>query len=128
MSSMTAHQKSAGLSEVKVRVVNTKGDPETDPRNEMPELGFRDYWYPVASERKVPRKKPMRVKMLGEDLALFRGATGIAVISNWCPHRGASLAQGKYHYPGTISCPYHGWTFDEHGECKAVLSEGPGEL
>ena len=133
MSSTTAHGNGTstspvGTSEVKVRVVNSKGDPETDPRREMPELGFRDYWYPVTSERKVPRKKPMRVKLLGDDLAVFRGATGIAVISNWCPHRGASLAQGKCHYPGTISCPYHGWTFDEHGDCKAVLSEGPGEL
>ena len=28
-------------------------------------------------------------------------------------------------FPGFITCFYHGYTFDEHGECVAVLGEGP---
>ncbi len=112
----------------KVRVVNRGGDAHADPRDEIPEIGFRNYWYPVTSQRKVKRRKPTRVTLLGEDLCVFRGASGIAVISNWCPHRGASLSQGVCHFVGTVSCPYHGWTFDESGQVKAVLSEGPGDL
>lgn len=32
---------------------------------------------------------------------------------------------GKRHFPGTISCGYHGWTFDTQGNCVAALNEGP---
>src|SRR5438034_4662672 len=42
-----------------------------------------------------------------------------------CPHRNASLSLGTSHYPGTLTCPYHGWTFNTRGELVAVLSEGP---
>ena len=35
------------------------------------------------------------------------------------------MGDGHCHYSGTISCPYHGWTFDETGNCVAVLGEGP---
>jgi phenylpropionate dioxygenase-like ring-hydroxylating dioxygenase large terminal subunit len=112
----------------RVRVVHRGGDPAGDPRREIPELGFREYWYPVISARKVRRRRPQRVTLLGDELCVFRGTTGIAVISNWCPHRGASLSQGLCHFAGTVSCPYHGWTFDETGACRAVLSEGPGDL
>jgi phenylpropionate dioxygenase-like ring-hydroxylating dioxygenase large terminal subunit len=113
---------------INFRVFHSASDPASDPRREIPELGFRNYWYPVATASKVPRRKPLQAKILGDDLCIFRGKTGIAVISNWCPHRGASLSGGKCHYEGTVSCPYHGWTFDERGECLAVLSEGPAKL
>ena len=32
---------------------------------------------------------------------------------------------GDCHFEGTISCPYHGWTFDGDGNVLAVLPEGP---
>lgn len=128
-----SHAEVTGLQDeerdtVNVRVVHTSSDPESDPRREIPVLGFRDYWYPVVSERKVPRRKPLYVKLLGDELCVFRGKTSVAVVSDRCPHRGASLSGGKCHYSGTVSCPYHGWTFDETGACKAVISEGPGDI
>jgi nitrite reductase/ring-hydroxylating ferredoxin subunit len=63
--------------------------------------------------------------MLDEDLVFFRGKDGrVAALSNVCPHRGGSLMRGDCHYPGTVACPYHGWVFNERGDCVAVLSEG----
>jgi len=111
-----------------IRVVHNGEDADSDPRREIPVLGFRDYWYPVISARKVPRKKPLYLKILGDELCIFHGESGIAIVSDRCPHRGASLSDGKCHYQGTVSCPYHGWTFDEFGTVKAVLSEGPGDI
>lgn len=91
----------------------------------IPELGLKQYWYPVLSAGKV-RNKPVGTKILGEDLVFFRGKDGqVVAASNTCPHRGGSLMHGDCHYRGTVACPYHGWVFDEHGECVAVLSEGP---
>src|ERR1044071_3076049 len=95
-------------------------------RDQLPALGFRNYWYP-AIEAKSVRRKPVQVKLLGDDVALFRNpATGkIHAFADRCPHRGALLSHGRIYYPGTLSCPYHGWTFDTAGKLVAVLSEGP---
>jgi phenylpropionate dioxygenase-like ring-hydroxylating dioxygenase large terminal subunit len=63
--------------------------------------------------------------LLGREIVFFRGKSGdVAALTNWCPHRNASLAQGKCLFAGTITCPYHGLTFDERGEAKAFLGEG----
>jgi len=113
---------SAGQS--RVAVVYSGQPGSADPRGEMPVLGFRDYWYPVIGVEKL-RRHPVRVQLLGEQLCVFKGKSGPTVLSDICPHRGASLSGGRCNYAGTVSCPYHGWTFDERGECVAVLSEGP---
>jgi phenylpropionate dioxygenase-like ring-hydroxylating dioxygenase large terminal subunit len=98
-----------------------------DIRPLIPKLGLRDYWYPVIADGKVGWRKPVKVSLLGEDLCLFRGATGaVAAIHDVCPHRGARLSEGDCHYRGTVACPYHGWVFDESGKNTMVLSEGPG--
>ena len=96
-----------------------------DPRHEIPVLGFQDYWYPVMPIDKIKKRQPTNVRLLGVDLCVFRGRTGPAAVSDVCPHRGVSLSQGDCHFAGTVSCPYHGWTFDEDGELIAILSEGP---
>ena len=96
-----------------------------DPRHEIPVLGFQDYWYPVMPINKIKKRQPTNVRLLGVDLCVFRGRTGPAAVSDVCPHRGVSLSQGDCHFAGTVSCPYHGWTFDEDGELIAILSEGP---
>jgi nitrite reductase/ring-hydroxylating ferredoxin subunit len=97
-----------------------------DRRDLIPKLGLREYWYPALPQKQVGRKKPVRMKLLGEEITFFRGKDGqVKAIWDVCPHRGGSLAHGDCHFPGTISCPYHGWTFDETGECVAVLAEGP---
>jgi nitrite reductase/ring-hydroxylating ferredoxin subunit len=97
-----------------------------DIRAQIPPLGLRNYWYPAVPERRVGRRRPRKVRLLGEELCLFRGATGaVAAIQDVCPHRGARLSEGDCHYRGTVACPYHGWVYDESGKNVAVLSEGP---
>jgi nitrite reductase/ring-hydroxylating ferredoxin subunit len=95
-------------------------------RDQIPALGYRNYWYPAVASKEV-RGKPVQVKLLGSDVALFRDAeTGkVHAFEDRCPHRGALLSQGRIYYPGTLTCPYHGWTFDTSGKLVAVLSEGP---
>jgi nitrite reductase/ring-hydroxylating ferredoxin subunit len=66
---------------------------------------------------------PQAVRVLGEDLVLFRDPE-----DNWvwsagaCPHRGTSLEYGDIE-DGGIRCPYHGWLFNVRGQCL----EMPGE-
>ena len=113
-----------GVADRALRVVHT-GASRADPRTEIPVLGYREYWYPLVSLSRLKRRRPQRVKLLGDELCVFRGKSGPAVLTDICPHRGARLSAGRCHYAGTVSCPYHGWTFAEGGECVAALSEGP---
>jgi len=99
----------------------------TDWRKQIPAEGLREYWYPAVQTKKVGRRRPVGVRLLGENLVFFRDRAGkIVALKDLCPHRGSKLSQGVCHFPGTISCPYHGWTYDAHGKCVAAFVEGPG--
>ena len=97
-----------------------------DIRHLIPRLGLRNYWYPAIPARRVGSRNPIQVKMLGDVICFFRGESGkVAAISDVCPHRGALISEGTCHFKGTVSCPYHGWVFNEQGKNVAVLGEGP---
>jgi phenylpropionate dioxygenase-like ring-hydroxylating dioxygenase large terminal subunit len=100
--------------------------PELDLRQLIPKLGLTEYWHPAIRDREVGSKKPVFLKMLGQDLCLFRGQSGkVAALANACPHRGAMLADGDCTFRGFLTCFYHGFTFDERGQCVAAIGEGP---
>lgn len=92
---------------------------------DLPLLGFRNYWYPLIESRRVGRR-PVSVRVLGEDIVLFPGeGNKAAALVDRCPHRGTMLSRGRILFPGTLSCGYHGWTYNEKGECVAAIVEGP---
>jgi len=101
------------------------GASQVGPFDYCPKLGFREYWYPAIEARKV-RHRPVYLKMLGDDLVCFRDRAGkVVALSDWCPHRGARLSLGVCEFEGTVTCPYHGYTFDGAGQCVAGLIERP---
>jgi phenylpropionate dioxygenase-like ring-hydroxylating dioxygenase large terminal subunit len=80
---------------------------------------FRQYWIPVtpAADIKEPGGKPIRVKLLGENLVLFRARNGkVGLVGAFCPHRLGPLFFGRVEEDG-IRCPYHGWKFAPGGQC-----------
>tara|TARA_R110000787_G_scaffold32371_2_gene85648 strand:+ start:608 stop:1783 length:1176 start_codon:yes stop_codon:yes gene_type:complete len=94
---------------------------------DLPELGFRNYWYPVLASWRL-RRRPKAVKLLGEDVVLYRDGGKVYALKDQCAHRGARLSRGKclYRGSGTLSCPYHGWTYSgDTGRVVAKLMEGP---
>ena len=96
-----------------------------DRRQLIPELGLKEYWYPAIEDKKV-KNKPIGLMIMKEQIVFFRGKDGqVKALWNVCPHRGGSLMHGDCHFEGTISCPYHGWTYDGDGNVLAVLPEGP---
>jgi 5,5'-dehydrodivanillate O-demethylase len=69
--------------------------------------------------------KPTPVRILGEDLVLFRDGSGRpGLIGVRCPHRGASFEYGRIR-PDGIECCYHGWRFDVAGNCLDQPAEPP---
>jgi phthalate 4,5-dioxygenase len=83
---------------------------------------FRCYWIAVGTTREL-RDIPQAVRVLGEDLVLFRDPDGkIGLLGLHCPHRGTSLEYGDVE-DGGIRCPYHGWLFNVEGECLQQPAE-----
>lgn len=95
------------------------------PGTPMGEL-LRRYWHPVAMSEQMEGRWTKRVRILGEDLVLFRDRSGtLGLIGEACPHRRASLAYGIPTEDG-IRCPYHGWKFDGSGRCLEQPNEPDG--
>ncbi|MEK7356222.1 MAG: Rieske 2Fe-2S domain-containing protein [Bdellovibrionota bacterium] len=73
-------------------------------------------WYPFCQTKELG-SKPVRRKILGRELVAFRSESGrVAVMDAYCSHMGADLGNGCIKGE-TISCPYHGWTYGQDGQC-----------
>jgi phthalate 4,5-dioxygenase oxygenase subunit len=79
---------------------------------------LRSYWQPIATaEEMPPGGDPMPIRILSEDLVLFRDPDDrLGLIGLHCPHRGTDLSYGRVE-DGGIRCLYHGWVFDVNGKC-----------
>ena len=80
---------------------------------------MRRYWLPAAFANTIPEPggAPQRVRLLGENLVLFRDGKGrLGLVDERCPHRTASLYFGRNEDAG-LRCAYHGLQFDVDGNC-----------
>lgn len=75
----------------------------------------RGAWHPVAVAEGVGA--PVGVKVLGEDVVLWRGREELHAWQDLCVHRGVKLSLGSVVDGCQLRCPYHGWTYDESGRC-----------
>ncbi|MDP9360606.1 MAG: Rieske 2Fe-2S domain-containing protein [Acidobacteriota bacterium] len=83
----------------------------------------RDQWYAILESRRV-RQKPIALRRVGSDLVLWRDSSGqVVCFPDRCPHRGAKLSLGVVR-DGCIECPYHGFIFDETGQCTFIPANG----
>jgi phenylpropionate dioxygenase-like ring-hydroxylating dioxygenase large terminal subunit len=86
---------------------------------------LRRYWHPVAISSEVTAR-PKRVRILGEDLIVFRDKKGRpGLVYPRCMHRGTTLFYGKVEDEG-IRCCYHGWLFAVDGTCLQQPCEPDG--
>ena len=101
-----------------------KNITEVGPGTPMGEL-LRRYWHPIGLIGDATAT-PKKVRVLGEDLILFRNLSGQpGLIYPHCMHRGTSLFYGKVDATG-IRCCYHGWKFDAAGHCLDQPCEPDG--
>ena len=93
-------------------------------------------WYIVAESGELRTEKPLAVRFWGQDLALYRGESGKAILMDaYCPHMGTHLTagdsavivtSGKQIEGDSIRCPYHGWRYGPDGHCDDIpYSDGP---
>ena len=97
-------------------------------------------WFMIATEKQINTGKPLAVRFLGRDFALYRGlASGrVVLLDAYCPHMQTHLAaknttsyvvidNGGTNIVGDdIVCPYHAWRFGPDGKCTEIpYHDGP---
>jgi len=80
---------------------------------------LRGCWQPVAYAHALG-DAPLRVRLLGEDLVLWRDSAGVPhALRDLCIHRGTALSLGRV-IGDRLMCPYHGWQYGSDGICKLI--------
>src|SRR5262245_37926513 len=80
---------------------------------------LRRYWMPFAAVSELEDRPIKPVRLLGEDLVLYRDRRGtFGLLDRHCAHRRADLSYGIVEDCG-LRCHYHGWLYGETGQCLA---------
>ena len=66
----------------------------------------------VGRVEDLPEGRGATVELLnGKELALYNVGGHFYAVENFCPHKGAPLADGNL-YGHAVECDWHGWRFD----------------
>jgi 5,5'-dehydrodivanillate O-demethylase oxygenase subunit len=96
---------------------------QTGPNTDMGRL-LRRFWQPVATSQSVNPGAARPLRVMGEDLTLYRGDSGRAyIVAGRCAHRLTQLHTG-WVQGEEIRCMYHGWKYGGSGQCTEAPAEG----
>lgn len=79
----------------------------------------RDCWYMVGWDRDFAEGAVVPVRILGQDVAVWRSDGAIQALEDRCPHRAAPLSLGQCE-GASLRCLYHGLLFAGDGRCTQV--------
>jgi 5,5'-dehydrodivanillate O-demethylase len=84
---------------------------------------LRRFWHPIQRAEELAAGAAKPIKVMSERFTLYRGTGGTPhVVGFRCPHRGTQLSAGWVE-GDCIRCMYHGWLFDESGQCTEQPAE-----
>ena len=84
---------------------------------------FRRFWIPVARLEDVAPGRTKPIQLLNEKFTLYRGETGTPhLVGYYCAHRSTQMSTGWVE-GDCIRCFYHGWKYDENGNCVEQPAE-----
>jgi pheophorbide a oxygenase len=128
-------------------IVNPTDDDDTEEDDKQQEKirPFHQNWWPVTTLDAIDPTRPNAVKLLGMDLVLYQSSDNEwSCLEDRCAHRFAPLSEGRVidstsgkdnsaddgSSSSSISssnttmkhlqCAYHGWEFNNDGECQKV--------
>lgn len=101
-----------------------KQDTELKPQklfNQVRTLGINpNHWYPVGWADQLKPGQLKKVTLWLQDMVVMRSqAGGLSVLENACLHKGVELHLGEVK-GNCVVCPYHGWEFDQQGQCTRI--------
>ena len=79
---------------------------------------FNRVWLYVAHETEIPNPGDFVARMMSDaPIVVVRCDDGsIAVLLNSCRHRGVKVCRVDSGSAKKFVCPYHGWSYDQHGK------------
>ncbi len=85
---------------------------------------IKNYWYLICPASEI--KNQIITKTLhGQKIIIFRNKEGnLAALEDRCCHRNVRLSLG-YLREGRVVCGYHGWEYDNQGNCVLIPSQLP---
>jgi cholesterol 7-desaturase len=82
---------------------------------------FPNGWYSILHSHELQKLEKKYVSAIGENFVVYRGENNVCVVLNaYCPHLGANLGIGGSVEGNSIKCAFHGWKFNENGECTEI--------
>lgn len=83
---------------------------------------FERCWLYAGHESEIPKPGDFRSRRVaGRPVILARGDDGrVRVLLNTCTHRGALVCRERCGNARTFQCPYHAWTYNNHGDLIGV--------
>ena len=107
-------------------------DPTTDPTafeytgpGTLAGRFMRRFWQPVYLAADLLPGHTTPVRIMSEDFTLYRGEGGAPhAVAFRCAHRGTQLSTGWVE-GDCIRCFYHGWKYDQTGQCVEMPAEDP---
>jgi phenylpropionate dioxygenase-like ring-hydroxylating dioxygenase large terminal subunit len=79
---------------------------------------LRRHWHPVAESDAV-FPGPLRVRLLGQHIVVWRSDGFVRGAFDRCPHRGAALS-GGWVDGACLVCPYHAWSYGCDGKAVKI--------
>lgn len=77
-------------------------------------------WYPLALSSAIEAGTSAGAVLMGQEIVVWRDAGGRAhAWEDRCPHRGMKLSFG-FVRGDHIACLYHGWEYDQAGQCRYI--------
>ena len=84
---------------------------------------MRRFWHPIHRAEELGAGQAKPIEIMSEHFTLYRGDNGAPhVVDFRCPHRGTQLSAGWVE-GDSIRCMYHGWRFDQSGQCTEQPAE-----
>ena len=92
-------------------------DPSEVHKKKMTDIEF----VPVTKVGSIPKGEGAAFPVHGKMVAIFFDGETYHAINDFCPHMGASLAEGHFE-EGVVVCPWHAWGFKV---CDGTWCENP---
>ena len=74
-------------------------------------------WLVVGRSEHLKEGGILAVRLLAQDMVLWRANGQVMAWQDLCIHRGVRLSLGKTVGGDKLQCPYHGWTYNTDGHC-----------
>lgn len=101
----------------------TNGDLYSTKPGTLAGRYLRRFWQPLGRSQDIAVGRAYTTKIMDQLLTVYRGENGrVHVVQSHCPHRATLLSTGWVE-GDALRCHYHGWKYDETGQCI----EQPGE-